>query len=110
MADSHNRMHMRTRSARGTAVPAQPGDRTQSSSSSEGGTDTERSSLLESESAVQLSANMPDLEEPVLSIGDKRIRSLIAQCTTEKMLVDNTLKDMSTQKNSNVLSSCNIYI
>ena len=78
MADSHNRMHMRTRSARGTAVPAQPGDRTQSSSS-EGGTDTERSSLLESESAVQVSANLPDLEEPVLSIGDKRIRSLIAQ-------------------------------
>ena len=92
---------MRTRSARGTAGPARPGDRLQSSSSSEGGTDQERSSLLETESAVQsaaqMSANMLDLEEPVLSISDKRIRSLIAQCTTEKMLVDNTLKDLSKQ-------------
>ena len=93
MAASQSQMRMRTRSARGEAGPAQPGDRLQSSSSSEGGTDTERSSLLEAETAVQLSANMIDLEEPVLSIGDKRIRSLIAQCTTEKMLIDNTLKE-----------------
>ena len=89
-------MRLRTRGVRGEAGPSQPGDRLQSSSS-EGGTDQERSSLVEAESADSLSANMIDLEEPVLSIGDKRIRSLMAQCTTEKMLIDNTLKDLSKQ-------------
>ena len=80
---------MRTRGMRGEAGPGQAGARLESSSS-ESATDQERSSLIEPETADSLSANsgMLDLEEPVLSIGDKRIRSLMAQSTTEKMLLE----------------------
>ena len=89
---------MRTRGMNGEAGPGQAGARLESSSS-ESATDQERSSLIEPETADSLSANsgMLDLEEPVLTIADKRIRNLMAQSTTEKMLLDNTLKDLTRQ-------------
>ena len=98
MADNQSQMRMRTRGMRGGEAASRAGDRLQSSSS-EGPTDQERSSLMEPETADLLSANngILDLEEPVLSVGDKRIRSLMAQSTTEKMLLDNTLKDLTKQ-------------
>ena len=89
---------MRTRGMRGEAGPGPDGARLDSSSS-ESTTDQERSSLIGPETADTLSANsaMLDLEEPVLTIADKRIRSLLAQSTTQKMLLDNTLKDLAKQ-------------
>ena len=65
---------MRTRGMRGEAGPGQDGARLDSSSS-ESTTDQERSSLIGPETADTLSANsaMLDLEEPVLTITDKRI-------------------------------------
>ena len=79
---------MRTRGMRGETGPGQDGARLESSSS-EGTTDQERSSVTEP-AADSMSANggLLDLEEPVLTITDKRIRSLMAQSTTEKMLLD----------------------
>ena len=83
MADHRSQMRMRTRGMRGEAGPGQDGARLDSSSS-ESTTDQERSSLIGPETADTLSANsaMLDLEEPVLTIADKRIRSLLAQSTT----------------------------
>ena len=48
--------------------------------------------------ADPMSANeLLDLEEPVLEVTDKRIRNLMAQSTTEKMILENTLKDLNKQ-------------
>ena len=98
MADQRSHPRMRTRGMRGEAGLGPDGARLDSSSS-ESTTDQERSSLIGPETADTLSANsaMLDLEEPVLTIADKRIRSLLAQSTTQKMLLDNTLKDLAKQ-------------
>ena len=89
---------MRTRGMRGETGQGQDGARLESSSSEDQTTDQERSSVTDP-AADSMSANggMLDLEEPVLVITDKRIRNLMAQSTTEKMVLENTLKDLDKQ-------------
>ena len=89
---------MRTRGMRGETGQGQDGARLESSTSEDMTTDQERSSVTDP-AADSMSANggMLDLEEPVLVITDKRIRNLMAQSTTEKMVLENTLKDLDKQ-------------
>ena len=57
----------------------------------------ERSSVTEP-AADSMSANgLLDLEEPVLLVTDRSIRNLMAQSTTEKLVLENTLKDLHKQ-------------
>ena len=92
---------MRMRGMRGETGQGQDGAIQQSlgNSSSEGQTtDQERSSVTEP-AADSVSANgLLDLEEPVLLVTDKRIRNLMAQITTEKMVLENTLKDLKNKQ------------
>ena len=89
---------MRTRGMRGETGQSKDGARLESSSSEDMITDQERSSVTDP-AADSMSANggLLDLEEPVLVITDKRIRNLMAQSTTEKMVLENTLKDLDKQ-------------
>ena len=75
--------------------------RLDSGSSEEQTTDQEnRSSVIET-SADLMSAKMNtgflNLEEPVLLVTDRRIRNLMAQSNTEKMVLENTIKDLNKQ-------------
>ena len=101
MADHRSQPRMRMRGMRGETGQGQDGatqHRLESSSSEGQTTDQERSSMTEP-TADSMSANggLLDLEEPVLVITDKRIRNLMAQSTTEKMVLENTLKDLDKQ-------------
>ena len=57
----------------------------------------ERSSVTEPAADFMSANGLLDLEEPVLLVTDKRIRNLMAQSTTEKLVLENTLKDLHKQ-------------
>ena len=65
--------------------------RLESTSSEEQTTEHERSSVTEPAADLMSANGLLDLEEPVLLVTDKRIRNLMAQSTTEKMVLENTL-------------------
>ena len=78
----------------------QPGEELLDGATSGGGTDSEeRSSVNQDtgERSADLSAQQAtgflNMDEPVLTVTDKRIRTLMAQTTTEKMRLDNAIRD-----------------
>ena len=95
---------MRTR-ALSRVTAGQTGDalihRLDSGSSGGQTTDSEERSSLSETSADQLSAKLNtsflNQDEPVLMITDKRIRNLMAQTNTEKMVLENTIRDLTKQ-------------
>ena len=87
---------MRTRGMRDETGQGQAGagqHRLESTSSEEQTTEHERSSVTEPAADLMSANGLLNLEEPVLLVTDKRIRNLMAQSTTEKMVSENTLKD-----------------
>ena len=101
MADGHQSPRMRTR--RQNRV-LQPGDESLDGATSETERNLEERSSVNPESgerSAELSAQQTtsflNMEEPVLTVNDKRIRTLMAQTTTEKMRLDNAIRELTVQ-------------
>ena len=74
--------------------------RIESESAEEQTTDQDRSSVTDPSAdfmSAKLNNSFLNLEEPVLLVTDRRIRNLMAQSTTEKLVLENTLKDLNKQ-------------
>ena len=101
MADGHQSPRMRTRCQNRVM---QPGDESLDGATSGAGEDREERSSVNPESgerSAELSAQQTtsflNMEEPVLTVNDKRIRTLMAQTTTEKMRLDNAIRELTVQ-------------
>ena len=58
----------------------------------------ERSSVMvptPSQTQSELSATVPDIADPVTTAADRRIRNLLAQISTGKVMLDNHLSEMT---------------
>ena len=97
-------VRMRTRS-QGYQPPSPGGGVSDDSAPGGGGTEQpqletgERSSVMPpTTSQTQpevMSATMPDISEPVIKASDRRIRTLLAQTSTGKMMLDTHLTEMT---------------
>ena len=105
MADDQQSPRMRTR-AQNRVTTAQPGVELIhiTDGGNSGGADTEvqeKSSLSNTVTADNLSAQADtgsqNMYKPVLTITDNRIRTLLAQTNMEKMMLDNSIKDLNKQ-------------
>ena len=101
MADGHQSPRMRTR--RQNRV-LQPGDESLDGATSGAERDLEERSSVNPESgersaelSVQQTTSFLNMDEPVLTVNDKRIRTLMAQTTTEKMRLDNAIRELTVQ-------------
>ena len=96
MADQNPSSGMRTRSTSRTQA------RVEQDGAGSGGTESsnasERSSSQESQvSVVEIAADVQPEDEPVLTVSDRRIRTLVAQTNMEKMRLDTAVKDLDIQ-------------
>ena len=94
---------MRTRS-QGFQAAGNGGGVSDSSAPGGGGTEQpqsdngERSSVMAptpSQTQSELSATVPDIAEPVTTAADRRIRNLLAQTSTGKIMLDTHLSEMT---------------
>ena len=101
MADGQQSPRMRTR-AQGRTSHNQPG--AEQTRATDGGSSgdihiepQEKSSLNTADYPTQADRGFPNIEEPVTTITDQRIKTLLAKTNMEKMMLDNSLKDLNKQ-------------
>ena len=100
MADGQQSPRMRTR-AQGRTSHNQPGaEQTRATDGGSSGDiyiEHEKSSLNTADYPTQADRGFPNVEEPVTAITDQRIKTLLAKTDMEKMMLDNSRKDLNKQ-------------